>query len=104
MDKVIVKPSPKLVNIRQLSSWIAGSINSQNDKFLLRPTDLKILYQLFLWTYLNNIHEGEITPETVFEQITDDASICIPEESLLRLVQIYFNNNNRQYFNTIINM
>ena len=90
--------TPRTVNILQLVPWLVGA-TAQSKGFLLKPTDVKILYTLFLWEYMNKYHfPGKIDDKTEIPEIADDSKIALPEAELLRLVQLYFNKSCYQYF------
>lgn len=91
----------KYVNILQLAQWLSIATAS-NGKFLLKPSDLRLLYVLVLWEYLSNHHprgdSGEIPV------IEEDSNISIPEDELVNIVKLVFNGNVYPCFNRIYNM
>lgn len=76
------------INIIQLASWLTAA-TANNKSFLLKPSDLKLLYTLVLWEAVKN--SGVTT-------ITNDEQIAIPEHELVKMVQLIFNKDYYTFF------
>ncbi len=84
------------INIRELAAWLTTA-TSNNKAFLLKPNDLRLLYTLMLWEYLSKHHNKAKAP-------TDDSDIAIPEEDLVKMIKLVFNDALYPCFHHVINM
>lgn len=93
---------PRKINIVQLAPWLVAA-TSKNKNFLLKPKDLQILYTLVLWQYISK-HRNGGEPLSTPEAIENDTEIAIPEDELVRMVQVFYHNTYYPYFNRVSNM
>lgn len=91
---LLITPEPRVVKINQLAQWLAGA-TANNKNFLIKPSDLKMLYLLVLWDYAS---KNEVT------EITTDDQITIAEEDLVRTTQLFYNNTYYPFFSRIFNL
>ena len=96
------------INIIQLAHWLANATANNNKGFILKPNDLRMLYLFVLWDYLSKRHSKKLDdPTNLTDQvppIENDEQITIPEEDLIRMVQLLFHNTYYPYFNRVYNM
>ena len=97
-----IQTPPRNINIPQLAAWLAVATAS-NKGFLLKPTDLRILYMIILWDYLSKRHhQGDLSGE--IPAIANDEQISIPEDELVRMVKLIFHTTFYPYFHRVYNM
>lgn len=84
----------KKICITQLAGWL-NTATSNNKKYLLKPNDLKMLYLLFLHEYVSKYSD---------KTIDNDNDIQILETDLIKLVQLFYNNNYYQYYNRVFHL
>lgn len=107
---------PKMVNISQVPLWLSTLFAKNASGALVKPSDLKMLYMLVLWEYLSkngasqnepdNKEQGDKDePKIVSENsINSDKDIEIPEQDLIKIVNIFFNKTYYPYFNRVFYM
>ena len=96
------KETLRNINIVQLAPWLAGA-TANNNGFLLKPNDLRMLYLLVLWDYISN-HHNVNNPTGKVPPIENDEQITIPEADLVRMVQLIFHEDYYPCFNRVYNM
>lgn len=84
----------KKINIIKLVPWLTNAISNKG-QFLLKPNDLKMLYMIVLWEYISKYKNGVIT---------NDEQIAIPEKNLIKIIELFYNDSNYQYFNKVYSM
>ena len=99
-----------LVNISELPGWIYQRVKDGESPLLLRPNSLKTLYQLFFYEHMrwrlataaNEVSNNESQKEV---QVPDsDSEINLPEQLVLVIIQVYFNQKCFNFFNTLSNL
>ena len=84
----------KKISINQLAGWLSTA-TSNNKKYLLKPSDLKMLYLIFLYEYITNNSE---------KPIENDGEIQLPESRVVKMVQLFYDNNYYQYYNRVFHL
>ncbi len=90
-----MEQATKKVNITQLAQWLVAA-TSKTGGFLLKPNDLKMLYLLLLWKYISQHHLGG--------KIIKDEQISIPENELIHMIKLFYDNGYYPYFDRIFDM
>lgn len=90
----------RLIKLNDIATWLTQA-TATNNNYMLKPKDLKNLYKLVLWTYLEHNIED---PEGDTLEIRGDGQITINENELVRLVKIYYHQSYYPYFTEFDNM
>lgn len=99
-DQTTTENTLRLIKLTDIATWLTQA-TAGNDGFMLKPNDLRHIYQLILWNYLDR----QVTnPDGDVPDIQGDGQITIDEKDLVRLVKIYYHNSYYPYFTTFNNM
>lgn len=101
-DKTTSVKEDHEISILQFSRWLSLA-TSGHKNFLTKPTDLQILYLLFLWEYISS-NVGDNFKYNNVPDITKDKQIKVSEKKLVHMVQLFFHSKYYPLFNRIYNM
>ena len=94
------KQEVNMINIRQLPVWLGQKIKDGESSLFVKPSTLKTLYQLFFYEFvkykLATFKKGE---EQKFAET--DADINLPENLVIMIIQIYYNQKCNSFFQTL---
>jgi hypothetical protein len=90
---------PGNVNLSSVLGWVTRALNPN---ITVTSMDLKTIYALVMWTFLNAHHVPESGDLTGIEPVKGDGEIYVSEEELTRICKIAFNPLFKQYFRNIL--
>jgi len=87
---------PRMIGIQQIAHFLSAA-TANNKSFIIRPTDLRNLYNLVLWEHVstNPANVGALTP------LENLSLVSIEEKELVRIINLYFSNEYYKYFSTL---
>jgi len=91
---------PGYVAITDVASWIGQAAKG----FMLTPSDLRSIYLIVMWQFLNSHHIPEDGNLEGLPKIENDSTVQIPEKELSRIVGICLNPTFRAFFIRIITL
>lgn len=91
---------PGYISIPEVSSWIGNAVKG----FMLTPSDLRAIYIIVMWQFLNYHHIPEDGNLEGLPKIENDMAVAIPESELNRIVGVALNPTFRAYFLRIVTL
>jgi len=90
----------KMINIRQLPVWLGQKIKDGDNPLFVRPSTLRTLYQLFFYEFVK--YKLSSSPKNEETKIAEtDADINLPENLVIVMIQIYYNQTCNSFFQTL---
>ena len=100
-----------MINIRDLPRWLTEKVKSGEDNasLLLRPSSLRTLYQLFFyehmrWRLAQAATEAKGDEKKEVEVPEKDEDVNLPEQLVVVLVQVFFNEKCFNFFNSLYHL
>lgn len=91
---------PGYVAITDVAGWIGAATKG----FMLTPSDLRAIYMIVMWQFLNCHHIPEDGNLEGLPKIENDSTVQIPEKELSRIVGICLNPTFRAFFIRIVTL
>ena len=82
------------ISIYDLSLYLS-KIAHKNNNFLIKPSDLKILYIIFFWEFISNNNNKDIE---------SDKDLILNEKQVNNIIKHIFNSKYSKYLENISNL